>query len=261
MSPRPATISTEEHNSLSLPIAVLSLVMTFFLFFANLLGRVGMEGDPNFIPLALSVCLILLPGALQSVTTFSESLTQLLTLVVFFVLGWISIAFDISLSFIVLVTSIICLFHLVSSAKRNSKRIPLIATVPYLALGVSIMGLVWTQDYMNPLFPEAFATGFGFTHTDTLFHAALTSNIKTYSSPSTGLYGLEPMRYHHGAHYLFAAYSKLCEMDVVEFYSSGYPVIFVPLFVKTLLNAAFSGQSVRGNTAVIITGGIVLFLL
>ena len=122
MSPRPATISTEEHNSLSLPIAVLSLVMTFFLFFANLLGRVGMEGDPNFIPLALSVCLILLPGALQSVTTFSESLTQLLTLVVFFVLGWISIAFDISLSFIVLVTSIICLFHLVSSAKRNSKK-------------------------------------------------------------------------------------------------------------------------------------------
>lgn len=256
-----ATIYAQEYNDVSLLIGILSLIISFFLFFANLLGRIGMEGSPNFIPLALSVCLILLPGTLRSIITLPEALIQLLTLAFFLILGWISIAFDINLSFIVLLTSVVCLFHFFRSVKLTSNRIPLKAIVPYIALGLTLIGLVWTQDYMNPLFPEAFATGFRFTHTDTLFHAALTSNIKTYSSASTGLFGLEPMTYHHGSHYLLAAYSKACEMDVVEFYSSGYPVIFVPLFVKTLLNAAFSNRKVRSNTTLIITGGILLFFI
>jgi hypothetical protein len=69
------------------------------------------------------------------------------------------------------------------------------------------------------------------------------------------------MTYHHGAHYLLAAYSKACEMDVVEFYSSGYPVIFVPLFMKTLLNAAFLKERIQYNTTAIIVVGFLLFFV
>lgn len=250
-----------EANDQHLAVKVSALVVSFFLFLAGVAARVGMESGPNYLPLALSISLILGPGALRTIIFLNEPVRQIVTLTFYFVLGWISISLDLTLSFVVFCTAIVCLIYLAAVLRVHLKDLSAAAIVPYLAMAFTLVGLLWTQDYINPLLPEAIATGFGFIHADTLFHAALTSNIKTYGVPSTGLFGLEPITYHHGAHFLFAAYSKICEMDVIHFYGSGYPVIFVPLFIKTLLDAALSNVNIRKKGAVIAVAGVVLFFI
>jgi hypothetical protein len=55
--------------------------------------------------------------------------------------------------------------------------------------------------------------GLGF-HQDTLFHAAITTMLKTYNVSSTGLNGLEPIDYHILVHRITAAFSILTEIPV-----------------------------------------------
>ena len=96
---------------------------------------------------------------------------------------------------------------------------------------------------------------------DTLFHSALTANIKTYTIASLGLQGLPTITYHAGSHYLFASYSQLCKVTVLEFYNFAYPVIFVPLFIQSLLFASYSNLKGRNHRFRITASIIILFFV
>lgn len=72
-------------------------------------------------------------------------------------------------------------------------------------------------------------------HIDTLFHASITQMLKTYHIPTTGVDGLNVVKYHFGSHVIAAALSKLLDMNVLLYYQMGFPVIVFPLLFKAFL--------------------------
>lgn len=96
-----------------------------------------------------------------------------------------------------------------------------------------VIGAVWATGYQNPLFVEKLVLGK--VSLDTLFHTDVANIIRTYNFPSTGLAGLPYLHYHWGSHAIFAEISKLLRLSIIDFYNLAYPVIFIPLLIKTFL--------------------------
>jgi hypothetical protein len=107
-----------------------------------------------------------------------------------------------------------------------------------LLLGLYAAGSIWGGGFENPLFVENLCNGYA--HIDTLFHAALANMLRTYGACSTGLDGLPHVLYHFGSHWVFARFSNLLDLAVIDFYNLAYPVIFAPFVTFSLLTFAVS---------------------
>lgn len=235
-----------KHDDFSF-IRLCTFLIAIIMFLAYYLGRVGMGETPNFLPPILSITIILLPQTLQLFSSLHTAVLQAAVILFFFVLGWISILLRIDLTIILYLTFFLSLFVFIRNKgfTIGGRRAIKIFSIIFFAL--ELVSLVWTQDYMNPLSPEAFAIGLRFVHVDTLFLSTLTSNIKNYQAASLGLFGLEPYRYHLGSNYLFASYVQLCKIGTLQFYNLAFPVIFVPLFFQNFLYAAFAQFKSRSS--------------
>ena len=89
---------------------------------------------------------------------------------------------------------------------------------------------------------------FNYCQIDELYHASLANMIRTYGVPTTGLDGLPFMPYHFGSHWLFARLCNLLDAGVIDFYTRGYRVVFVPFGVYSLgVLAAGLAQKSRGD--------------
>lgn len=119
------------------------------------------------------------------------------------------------------------------SSVRKHPFVALAAIAGTLVFSALIAGQVWAAGYLSPLFLEKVALGAA--HRDTLFHSSISSMIRTYGIPSTGLNGLPILHYHLGSHWLIAWLSALVRVSPLDFYQLGYPVILVPLFLQSLL--------------------------
>jgi hypothetical protein len=86
--------------------------------------------------------------------------------------------------------------------------------------------------YQNPLFVEGIS--FRFCQIDELYHASICNILRTYGVASTGLDGVPFQPYHFGSHWLFARLCNLLDVRVIDFYSRGYRVLFVPFGVFCL---------------------------
>jgi hypothetical protein len=86
--------------------------------------------------------------------------------------------------------------------------------------------------YQNPLFVEGIS--FKFCQIDELYHASICNMLRTYGVASTGLDGVPFQPYHFGSHWLFARLCNLLDVRVIDFYSRGYRVVFVPFGVFCL---------------------------
>ncbi len=86
--------------------------------------------------------------------------------------------------------------------------------------------------YQNPLFVEGIS--FKFYQIDELYHASICNMLRTYGIASTGLDGVPFQPYHFGSHWLFARLCNLLDVRVIDFYSRGYRVLFVPFGVFCL---------------------------
>jgi len=86
--------------------------------------------------------------------------------------------------------------------------------------------------YQNPLFVEGIC--FNYCQIDELYHAGLCNMLRTYGVSSTGLDGLPFVAYHWGSHWLFAQLCNVLDVRVIDFYTRGYRVVFVPLGVLSL---------------------------
>lgn len=118
-------------------------------------------------------------------------------------------------------------------------------TWPLFAVGVVIFSLWSASTYYggrDPLFLERLMVT-GETTIDTLFHASILNMIKTYGVVSTGVDGLVFVAYHFGSHWLFAQLSTLLRIDAISFYLIGFQVVFVPLFLYSII---LFGLTVRG---------------
>jgi hypothetical protein len=107
-----------------------------------------------------------------------------------------------------------------------------------LLMGLYAAGSIWGGAFENLLFVENLCNGYA--HIDTLFHITLANMLRTYGACSTGLDGLPHVLYHFGSHWLFARFSNLLDLSVVDFYNFAYAVIFAPFITFSLLTFAVS---------------------
>lgn len=98
-------------------------------------------------------------------------------------------------------------------------------------------GVVWGRIYKNPLFFENLAVN-GMVHHDSLHLAAFANMLRTYGVASTGLDGLPYIPYHWGTPWLFAQWSNLLGVSVLDFYQLAFPVMMIPFFFGGILAAA-----------------------
>ena len=108
-------------------------------------------------------------------------------------------------------------------------------------------GVIWGSRYKMPLFWETMSFNANIHH-DTFYYASIANMLDTYGVPSTGIDGIPIIRYHYGSPWLFDQWSHLLDVDVLSFYSLGYPVIVLPLFFAALLQlSADVGAKLRGD--------------
>jgi len=129
----------------------------------------------------------------------------------------------------------------IAGCLRTRLRYAIVAVVATSVFAILIAGQVWAWGYLSPVFLEKVALGVA--HQDTLFNASISSMIRTYGIPSTGLDGLPFIRYHFGSHWILAWLSALARISPLDFYQLGYPVVLVPLFLQSLMGFATSAST------------------
>jgi len=110
-----------------------------------------------------------------------------------------------------------------------------------LAAAVPVGIMSFFHVYQDPLINELVTVGLA--HRDTLFHASVTSMIKTYGMPSTGLDGIPYLPYHTGSHWILAQLAALTNLPVLQIVTLGYLVFFIPFFLNAMLIAVVDLKS------------------
>ncbi|MDO8502324.1 MAG: hypothetical protein Q7S20_10820 [Gemmatimonadaceae bacterium] len=95
-------------------------------------------------------------------------------------------------------------------------------------------GVTWGSRYKMPLYWETLSFRAN-VHHDPLYYASMANMLETYGVASTGLDGLPVIHYHYGSAWLYAKWADLIGTDVLTFYSLGYPIVVIPLFLGALL--------------------------
>jgi hypothetical protein len=252
-----------KRNEVLLPYTKqLAVVIAITLYFIYLLSRIGITEPINIFPIALSLNILLLPEVLRKIFRWHYGLAQVIALLVFVGLGWLGIIFERELSGVL----IFILFANVLFLAFHGKRWDLKIKFRWLSLSIMILfalrlvGLIWDNNYLNPMAPESFSAATKFVHVDTLFLSSLTSFLETYKQTALGIYGLTDFNYHFGSNIVFASLSFLSSTSALEFYNFAYPVIFLPIFCESLLNASVDGRA-RLSTKHFVTISITLFFI
>jgi hypothetical protein len=131
----------------------------------------------------------------------------------------------------------VALWTLARWLRKGSIGNSLLFVVGAVVFTIWCAGVIWGSRYKMPLFWETLTLR-GNIHHDTFYYASLANMLETYGTPSTGLDGIPLVHYHFGSPFLFAKWSDLLGVDVLSFYSLGYPVIVLPLFFSALLTLA-----------------------
>lgn len=122
---------------------------------------------------------------------------------------------------------------LFSWLRNGAYRSRIVFTLGAVALSGWAAGVVWTSRYKMPLYWETFATSAN-VHHDPLYVVAMGNTLRTYGVPSTGLDGVPVTLYHYGTPWLFSRWADLIGTDLLSFYSLGYAVILIPLFLASV---------------------------
>lgn len=225
-----------------------------FIFF-----RAGFENKNVllfFYFLFISYFLVLFPVLLSGVISFfrKKSLIDSIKFEPFFSLIGLLFLIVISLAApffnllpLIIILGIICIFYYLVIFFKNelftAKNIPIIPIIIFFSL--FILFTLWSSKYLvyyfSPIFLEKIFVGN--TCPDSIFESTIANMIKNYRVPSTGLHDVIYLPYHYLSHWIFAQFSKLLNINAMEFYQIGFPVIFIPLFFKFFLSVIRSISS------------------
>ncbi len=165
------------------------------------------------------------------------SLWMLVTLLGTSVLGWCLMPFDVSGErALILLGSLVMLE---AWRRFGTFRISKAVWMTAVILGLWYAVFFWSFSrgkYVPPLFLESMASGNA--HLDTLFHGSLATMLQAHYIPGTGLDGVVFTPYHWGSHVCVAGWARFCGVVPVEFYSTLWQPLFLPLFFNALLHAA-----------------------
>src|SRR3989304_3045137 len=229
-------------------INLISLLISSTFVCIFFISRIRLENKNTpltFKVLIISYFIILFPIFLSGVLSFfqKKNIADFIKYEPFFSLAGLSLVIIfslvspfINLIILIVVLSFIYLLYFLIVFIRNkffvSKDFFIIAIVIFLSL--FILFTLWSSKfllyYFSPIFYEKLFTGKVFI--DPVFNGAVANMIKNYGIPSTGLNGTIYLPYHYLSHWIFAQFSKLLDVNVLQFYEIGYPVIFLSLFFK-----------------------------
>src|SRR3989304_8751273 len=229
-------------------INLISLLISSTFVCIFFISRIRLENKNTpltFKVLIISYFIILFPIFLSGVLSFfqKKNIADFIKYEPFFSLAGLSLVIIfslvspfINLIILIVVLSFIYLLYFLIVFIRNkffvSKDFFIIAIVIFLSL--FILFTLWSSKfllyYFSPIFYEKLFTGKVFI--DPVFNGAVANMIKNYGIPSTGLNGTTYLPYHYLSHWIFAQFSKLLDVNVLQFYEIGYPVIFLSLFFK-----------------------------
>jgi hypothetical protein len=109
----------------------------------------------------------------------------------------------------------------------------------FFILSFYIGSVIWMNGWQGPLFLEQLSL-MNLTNVDVLFHSAVIGVIKTHSYPSTGIDGIPYLPYHWGSHWFLANLSNLLNQNGLFISNLGFPVIIIPLYLKSIFYGVFS---------------------
>ena len=244
-------------------VIILTLVLSTIFAIVYVISRIGFENpksDTVFVIkiLFLSYFIILFPYILiRFLAIFKykklnlipglESLLTFAIIIFVILIGFLNEKINFNLLFILAIFGLLFIVFLLIDFKLNyldkSFSLPVILII--LGLIIWFVGTRWGYNYANPFYPESIINGVA--HVDTLFHSSITNMIRTYGVPSTGIDGLVKISYHYGSHWIFAQFCKLINIGALKFYQLGFPIIFVPLLLKTILMAILDFKSLYKN--------------
>lgn len=121
----------------------------------------------------------------------------------------------------------------ISWLRRDNLRSRLPFVPAAFAIAIWAIGVIWTSRYKMPLYWETLGTTAN-VHHDPLYVAAMGNMISTYGVPSTGLDGVPYVHYHYGSAWLLSQWAALTDTDLLSFYSWGYVVVLLPLFLAAI---------------------------
>jgi hypothetical protein len=104
----------------------------------------------------------------------------------------------------------------------------------FIVFSIFIGSVIWETGLNGPFLIELMSV-IDLKEIDTLYHAAIMGMIKTHGVPSTGLDGIPYLPYHWGSHWIYAQFSSLINVDTLRFSTICFPIIFIPLYLKSYL--------------------------
>ena len=109
----------------------------------------------------------------------------------------------------------------------------------FVLFSLFIGSVTWKNGWQGPMFTEQLSI-MSLSEIDVLFHSAVIGVIKTHGLPSTGLDGIPYLPYHWGSHWIFAQFSNILNMNGLLFCNLGFPLIIIPLYIKSIFYGVFS---------------------
>ncbi|MDO8502325.1 MAG: hypothetical protein Q7S20_10825 [Gemmatimonadaceae bacterium] len=239
-------------------VAVSSSIVALGLAFVYWFARTGFDNPLSPVLRAAGLALLLLnaPYALRRVLrgrfggywwATSYSFLWLLTIAATAALGWIVPLLGVS-PFVPLAAAgaLTFVLVLVGWLRRRSVKSSIAMILGSAVFSTWAAGVVWGRIYKSPLFMEMLTLD-GMVHHDGVTLAALGNMLRTYHVASVGLDGLPHMAYHWGTPWLFAQWSKLAGLSLMQFYQLAFPVTMIPFFFGAVIAFAIELRSAAGR--------------
>lgn len=175
-------------------------------------------------------------------TSFGVLTGLLVTITVFPVLGSLSRNLP---DFVLVLSALAAVINLGQVLLRNRLRESLSGLALLIIVALWTVGAIWGGGF-SLLHTEDLALH-GAVDIDRFFHSALANMLENYGKVGTGVDGLPNIAYHFGSHWVYAKWSNLAGVGVLDFLHFGYPVAIVPLFFFSFLNFVTELRSATGN--------------
>ena len=134
--------------------------------------------------------------------------------------------------------------HLVANLRAHRFRGWIRFLLLCILYSLFLAGQSWgNKGYRNPLFCYDLCANRNIDSPDLVFHANVSAMVETYGVASTGLDGLPYFAYHWGSHWVMAQLSRLTGVMPITFYALGYPILFLPTFLLSMLYFIAAVQS------------------
>jgi len=179
-----------------------------------------------------------LPFSKNRISSLASEPTALITLLLLHLILLPFKDFVLS-SFFYLIGILLLLWSFTQVNRSRFKGFEFFTSIIIVSAGLVLAFFLFASPYHNSLLLERVPVqrfiNSGSGVIDVYYHSAIVSMISVYGTISTGLSGTPNHAYHSGSHLLFSSFCKALNLDSLSFYQIGYPIIVIPILLKSIL--------------------------